>query len=57
MKFDLAKFISSLKRTDPMVAKDVVSWRPENQTNSPSVIFGEYKILERNDKQFNKTLD
>ena len=50
MKFDLAKFISSLKRTDPMVAKDIASWRPENRTKIPSVPFGKYKILERSDK-------
>jgi hypothetical protein len=57
MNFDLGKFIASLKRTDPMIAKDITSWRPDKRTKLPSVLFGQYKILKRNDKYFPKSLD
>ena len=57
MNFDLKKFISACKRTEPMIAKDVASWRPEDRTKYPSVPFGRYVVLKKEENISSKGID
>ena len=57
MDFNLKEYIASCKRKDPLIAKDVLSWKQEQRTKIPSVEFGNYIVLERNDKYFTEVLD
>ena len=57
MNFDLKKFVESCKRTDPMIAQDVLSWKPEDRTKLPSEPFAQYIVLKRHENISSKGID